>query len=285
MVGQDETGHGFDERNGPRKDTGVVPSAPFELDGVAFAVHRFAGLQHRSYRLEADAQHDVFAVADAALDASTSVGGGSDAVPTVHKFVVVFRSPHEGATQARTQFQRLGGGQGPHRLGKVGVQAIKDRFTPTCGHTSGHQDNGAPDRVAGFLHVGNPIRHSGSRLRMRATDGMGIHFVTAVEGRGQGHADVLHALDVGAHLDPHGGKQLARHGAPGHAGHGFPCRGAAPATNVSKTILRLVGEIGMRGAEGVFEVVVIGRSSGGVGRGETQGCTRGDDTIVGLNRA
>ena len=285
MVGQDKTGHGFDERNGPRQDTRVVPSAPFELDGVAVAVHRFAGLQDRGHRLESDAKHDVFSVADAALNAAASVGGGANAVATVHKFVVVFRSPHEGATQPRTQFQRLGGRQGPHRFGEVGVQAVEDRFTPACGHASGHQNNGAPDRVAGFLHVRDSVCHAFRRLRMRATHGMGVHFVTVVEGWGQGHADVLHALDVGAHLDPHGGKQLARHGAPGHAGHGFPCRGTASATDVSKAVLRLAREIGMRGPEGVFEVVVIGRPGGRVGHGEAQGCTRGDNTVVGLNRA
>ena len=111
---------------------------------------------------------------------------------------------------------------------------------------------------------------------------MGIHFVTVVEGRGQGHADVLHALDVGARLDPHGGKQLARTAPP--ATRALTVQRHGPRHGRLETVFRLVRKIGMRGPEGVFEVVVIGRSRGGVGHDETQG-VRGDNTVVGLNRA
>ncbi len=66
-----------------------MASAAFELDRLAVAVHRGARLEDGRHGLEADAQHDVFAVADAALDAAASVGGGADSVSAIDERVVV----------------------------------------------------------------------------------------------------------------------------------------------------------------------------------------------------
>ena len=233
MVDQDEAGHGLHQGDGAWKDARVVASAAFELHGVAVAVHGGARLQDRRHGLEPNPEHDVLAVADAALDAAASVGGGADSVAAIHERVVVLGTAHQRAAQPGAQFQGLRRGKGPHGLGEVGVQAVKDRFAPARRHATGHEHDGAPDRVAGLFHVRDPVRHACCRLGMRAPHGVGVDLVAAVKGRRQGHADVLDALDVGADFDAEGGEDLACDRAGHHARDRFPCRSPAAAADVA----------------------------------------------------
>ena len=225
---------------------------------------------------EPDAKNNVLAVADAALDPAASVGRGADSVAAIDESVVVFGAAHQGAAQSGPQFEGLGGGKGPHGFGEVGVKAIKDRFAPARRHAAGHEHDGAPDRVAGLFHVGDPVRHSGSRFAMRAPHRVGVDLFAAMKGRRQGHADVLDALDVSADLDAEGGEDLACDRAGHHARHRFSCRSPAAAANVAETVFGLVGKVRVGGTEGIFQVVIIGGASGRIGDCESDGCTRRD---------
>ena len=165
------------------------------------------------------------------------------------------------------------------------MEAVKDRFAPARRHATGHEHNGAPDRVAGLFHVRDPVRHAGGRLGMRTPHRVGVDLVAAVKGRRQGHADVLDALDVGADLDAKGGKDLACDRTGHHARDRFPCRSPAATTDVAEPVFGLVREVRMGGAEGVFQVVVVGRARGRVGDGEPERSACGDRSAFVLDRA
>ena len=285
VVDQDKTGHGFHQGDGAREDARVVASTALELDGVAVAVHGGARLKDRRHGLEPDPKHDVFAVADAALDAAASVGGGAESVAAMDERVVVLGTAHQRAAQSRAQFQGLRRGEGPHGLGEVGVQAIKHRFAPARRHVTGHEHDGAPDRVAGLFHVRNPVRHARSRLGMRAPHWVGVDLVAAVKRRRQGHADVLNAFDVGADLDAKGGKDLTGDRTGHHARDRFPCRSPTATSDVAEPVFGLVREVRVGGAEGVFQVVVVRRACGRVGDGEPEGSACGDRSAFVLDRA
>ena len=285
VVDQDEAGHGFHQGDGARQHARVVASAAFELDGVAVTVHGGAGLKDRCHGLESDAKQDVFAVADAALDAAASVGGGADSVTAIDELVVVLGAAHQRAAQSGAQFEGFRRGEGPHGLGEVGVEAVKDRFAPARRHAAGHEHDGAPDRVAGLFHVRDAVRHAGGRLGMWAPHGVGVDLVTAVKGRRQGHADVLDALDVGADLDAEGGEDLACDRTGHHARDRFPCRSPAAAADIAEPVFGLVREVRMGGTERVFQVIVVGRAGGRVGDREPDGRACGDRSAFVLDRA
>jgi hypothetical protein len=100
MIHQHQTGHGFHHGDGPGKDAWIVATTPFQRDGVSLSIHGRSGLQKGCHGFKPNAHHDVLSIADAALDASATVGGRADSVPAIHKRVVVVRTPHEGAAQA-----------------------------------------------------------------------------------------------------------------------------------------------------------------------------------------
>ena len=160
------------------------------------------------------------------------------------------------------------------------MKAVKDRFAPARRHATGHEHNGAPDRVAGLFHVRNPVCHAGGRLGMRAPNRMGVDLVAAVKRRGQGHADVLNPLDVGANLDAEGREDLACDRTGHHPRDRFPCRSSAATSDVAEPVFGFVCEISMRRAERVFQVVVVGRAGSRVGDGESQWRACGHRSVV-----
>jgi len=251
-----------------------VASAAFELDRVAVAVHGGPGLQDCRHGLEPDPEYDVLAVADAALDPAASVGGGADSVAPVHERVVVLGTAHQRAAQPGAEFKRLGGREGPHGLSEVGVQAVEHRFAPARRHAAGDEHDGASDRVALCLDLSDALLHALGGFRMWAPNRVGVDLLAAVEGGRERHGDVLHALDVGADFDAEGGEDLACDCPGHHARDRFPGRSPAAAADVAEPVLRFVREVRVGGTERVLEVVVVGRSGGRVGDGESEGRAR-----------
>ena len=285
VVDQDEASHGFHQGHRARQHTWIMSSSSFQFHWIALSVHGRSRLKDRGHRFETHPQHNVLAVADAALNSATAVGGRPNAVATVDERVVVLGAAQQRSTEASTQLKGLGGGQGPHGFGEVGVQAVEHRFAPACRHAAGHKDDGASDRVARLFHVLDPVRHAGGRLRMRASHRMGVDLIAAVEGRRQGHADVLDTLYVGADLDAEGGEDLAGDCAGHHARDRFPSRGPPTAADVAEPVFGLVREIRVGGAEGVLQVVVVGRTGCRVGDGEPERCARCQQGVVFLHHA
>ena len=72
-------------------------------------------------------------------------------------------------------------------------------------------------------------------------------------------SNVLHAVHVRTRLNPLFGQNQACNAASNDAACGFSGRRSSTATVVSNAVLGVVGEVGMGGAKGRFDVVVIGR--------------------------
>ena len=78
-IGEGEGGHGFDDGDGAGEDARIVAAVGREEGGVAVDIDRRLFAQEGGHGLEGDAEDDVVAVADAALDAAAVVGGGGEA--------------------------------------------------------------------------------------------------------------------------------------------------------------------------------------------------------------
>jgi histidyl-tRNA synthetase len=78
VVADDESGHGLDHRDGAWEHAGIVTTATGEVGVFAGGGHGFLGGHDGGGRLEGDAEDDVFAVGNAALDTAGAVAGGAD---------------------------------------------------------------------------------------------------------------------------------------------------------------------------------------------------------------
>jgi hypothetical protein len=70
VIGENQSHHGFDHRHSARQDAGIVTPLRRKHDSVIVAIDAVLRLRDRSCGLERDAQQDVFAVADATLNAA-----------------------------------------------------------------------------------------------------------------------------------------------------------------------------------------------------------------------
>ena len=148
MIADDEIHHGLHHRHGPGKDTGVVASARGEFGRLAGDGDSLLGLGDRGGRLERDAEEDVLAVADAALDAAGAIGGCMDRSLLDHEGVVVLASGLAGAGESAADLKSLGRGKTHHRLGEVGLQLVKDGFAESGWNAADDTLDDASDAVA-----------------------------------------------------------------------------------------------------------------------------------------
>ena len=70
--------HGFDDGNGTGQDTGIVASASLHRHRISGNVHGLLLTQKSSHGLKSNTEVDVFAVADASLNAATSIRERTD---------------------------------------------------------------------------------------------------------------------------------------------------------------------------------------------------------------
>lgn len=94
VVRDDECCHAFDDRQCPLQYAWVVASLGFQCRRLALLINGMLLLCYRGDWFECNAEVDVFAVADSALNASAVVGRGVYLAVGSHEWVVLFRPSH-----------------------------------------------------------------------------------------------------------------------------------------------------------------------------------------------
>ena len=89
MIHEHEPRHRLDHGDGAGEDARVVATAGLELGGFAGDGDGLLRLRDGGGGLEGDAEDDVLAVGDAALDAAAAVGRGANAAALLHEGDVV----------------------------------------------------------------------------------------------------------------------------------------------------------------------------------------------------
>ena len=85
-------------------------------------------MQDGCSRLKRDAKEEFLAAADPPQNAAGAVGFGVDPAVGHGEGIVVLGTPQEAAAEAAANLEALGGGEGEHRLGQIGLQAVEDRL-------------------------------------------------------------------------------------------------------------------------------------------------------------
>ena len=192
--------------------------------GLAVGIHGLLFLADRGGGLERHPDHDRFAVADAALDATGVVGGRlQPSIGGGHKGIVVFAAFEQGAAEARPDLEALGGGKGHHRLGQVRLQLVEDGHAQTrCGvahHAFDHTATGVAvpsDRL-------DPFDHLSSCGGVRATNDVAFDRLQRHRLGIHCRLDGVDAFDPGQHFRACGlGQQLLGDRTGGHAPDRFP---------------------------------------------------------------
>jgi hypothetical protein len=147
VVGEDEGGHGFDDGDGAGQDAGVVAAFALEFGVFAGGGDGFLRGHDGGGGLEGDAEEDVFAVGNAALDAAGAVGGGAD-LAVLHAEGSLCSRPVSSVPETGADLEALGGGDGEHGLGEVGFQLVEDRLAEAGRAVADDALDDAADRVA-----------------------------------------------------------------------------------------------------------------------------------------
>ena len=222
--------------------------------------------------LEGEAAEDGFAVADAALDAAAAVGGGADAAGVHVEGVVVLAAAEARAGKAAADLEAFGGGEAHQGFGEVGLEFVEDGLAEPGGDAADGALDDAADAVAlgadGFDEGDHLFGHRG----VGAADDIGLDVG---EGDGGGidlGGQLMDGFDVGDDLQRGAqlGEDLFRDGSGGDAADGLARGGATAALPVADAVFGLVGEVGVRGAEGGLHLAV------GLGAGVLVGDVDGD---------
>src|SRR6478736_2965995 len=153
VVNEHEGGHRLDNHGGARDDARVVAAAGLESGGGAAQVDRALGLEDRGGGFEADAEDDLLAVADAALDATRAVRQRPNGAALVDEDIVVLRALEQGAGEAAANLEALGGRERQHGLGEVGLEPVEHRLAEPGGHAAHAALDDAADGIALGAHL------------------------------------------------------------------------------------------------------------------------------------
>ena len=92
MITQNQGGHRFNHRNGPRQHTRIVSSAGGEFSGFAGYCNGLLRSKNRRGRFESHPEKNVLAIADPTLNPSGEICPGAHFAVSNFKGVVVFRA-------------------------------------------------------------------------------------------------------------------------------------------------------------------------------------------------
>src|SRR5690606_40459053 len=126
-------------------DARVVAPGRYHLDLVAAHVHAARRQAQAGGRLERHRHHHLLPAGDAADDAAGVVA--EEALRA--RFVAVQAAALHDAGEAVADLDALGGVDGHHRGGDLGVELAVHRFAPARGHAAGDHADPRPDRIAG----------------------------------------------------------------------------------------------------------------------------------------
>mmetsp|Transcript_39591 Transcript_39591/g.85713 ORF Transcript_39591/g.85713 Transcript_39591/m.85713 type:complete len:232 (+) Transcript_39591:187-882(+) len=92
-------------------------------------------------RLECHSHNDVFPIADAALNATASIGGGAEAALFLDECVVVCRSPHFHSLESTADLEAFGRGDREHGVSELSLNRLSGK---SCQDTSSLSKHGSP---------------------------------------------------------------------------------------------------------------------------------------------
>jgi len=92
VIAENEGSHCLDHRHGAGQDTGIVATSCREFGRLAGGGHGLLGLGYGGRRLESYTEENMFAIADASLNASRAVGESLNPPLFYYKGIVMFTS-------------------------------------------------------------------------------------------------------------------------------------------------------------------------------------------------
>ena len=148
VIGQHQTGHRFDDRNGARHYARIVPPFGFQDSRISSRIDCFLRLQQSGDGFEGYAETDVHPIGNTPLDSPGMVGTRHDpAILRSRKDIVMFRAFHGRGSEAASVFESMNGVDAQHRLTQIGVEFIEYRFTPSGWHAT---DEAGDDTAGGI---------------------------------------------------------------------------------------------------------------------------------------
>lgn len=170
-----------------------------ELAGLEIVRGGRLGLADSRRRLEGNAEVNIRAVGNTALDTTgvvgaggeTLLGGGLGSQVRLHfrggEGVIVDGSGHLAATETRANLEALGGGDTEHSVRQLGLELVEARLTQTNGHVADHASHRTTDAVVVVTVLLNHTSHTSRDLFIGAAgwgervDGLAVDFRQQVQ--------------------------------------------------------------------------------------------------------
>ena len=156
------------------EDAGVVASA-FQCGGFTRARNGFLLLEDGGGGFEGDAEDQVFAVADSALNSAGAVGSGTNFSAFIVENIIVFRAFHRDRVETGSDLKAFGGGQGEHRFCEVCFQTVEHGNPQPRWDIAHHAFNDAPYRITLTANLIDQFNHLFGYFRMGTADDVTLH--------------------------------------------------------------------------------------------------------------
>mmetsp|Transcript_4472 Transcript_4472/g.16370 ORF Transcript_4472/g.16370 Transcript_4472/m.16370 type:complete len:200 (+) Transcript_4472:232-831(+) len=160
MIHQGERNHGFNHGHGARHDARIVTTARLQFSFLAITIHSILSLRDRRRGFECNLHLNHFAVGDAALNPTRTVGSGTQPLLAIHiKFIIVLAALLQHAIEPTANFKALGRGQAHHRLGEVRFELVehgRPQATRRVAHDASHHPTA---RIPSRAHLIDRINH------------------------------------------------------------------------------------------------------------------------------
>lgn len=182
-VHDDQRGHGLDNGDGAGSDAGVVTALGFEDTLAEVVGGGVLGLADGGRGLEGNAEVDVGAVGDTALDTTGVVGLGGEALLGGgvgaelgrdigdDEGVVVDGAGDLAASEAGADLEALGGGDAEHGVGELGLELVEAGLTQTDGDVADHAGDGTADAVVVVAELLDHLGHARGGIGVGAAGG------------------------------------------------------------------------------------------------------------------
>mmetsp|Transcript_39590 Transcript_39590/g.85709 ORF Transcript_39590/g.85709 Transcript_39590/m.85709 type:complete len:305 (+) Transcript_39590:261-1175(+) len=110
-------------------------------------------------RLECHSHNDVFPIADAALNATASIGGGAEAALFLDECVVVCRSPHFHSLESTADLEAFGRGDREHGVSELSLKFVEAWLPQSDRAVADDACHDAASRVLGITARDDLILH------------------------------------------------------------------------------------------------------------------------------
>lgn len=214
-IHNDKGGHSLNNGDSAGHDARIVTTLSLKdtlLESVSSSV---LSLTNSSGRLESDAEVNVGAVGDTALNTTGVVGLGGKTLGAVlvggnNERVVVNGTSNLAAAETGADLEALGGGDAEHGVRELGLELIEAGLAQADGYVTNHTCDGSTNAVVTVPELLNDLGHACAGLGLRAADGGELVNGFAVNGLQQ-----LQVFRVGRGSGVFGGRReevLVAHG-------------------------------------------------------------------------